>query len=83
MDINDFRFHVIDSEDAVRLYSGEGYADLFKFLHELRNENHNNSGFGYTVRLADKKRFLAKGVPASEILERYENDLEFLAEQIF
>lgn len=31
MDINDFRFHVIDSEDAVRLYSGEGYADLFKF----------------------------------------------------
>lgn len=83
MDINDFRFHVIDSENAARLYTGEGYEDLFKFLHELQNENDNNNNFGYTVRLADKKRFLAKDMPASEILERYENDLEFLAEQIF
>ena len=83
MNINDFRFHIIDSENAARLYTGEGYEDLFKFLHELQTENNDNSGFGYTVRMADKKRFLAKDMPASEILERYENDLEFLAEQIF
>lgn len=83
MNINDFRFHIVDGENAVRLYSGEGYEDLFKFLQELQNDNDNNSGFGYTVRLADKKRFLAKDMPASEILERYENNLEFLAEQIF
>jgi len=83
MNINDFRFHIIDSENAARLYTGEGYEDLFKFLHELQNETDNNSGFGYTVRMTDKKRFLAKDMPASEILARYENDLEFLAEQIF
>lgn len=82
MNINNFRFHIIDGEYAIRLYTGQGYEDLFRFLHKLQNENDNNNNFGYTVRLADKKRFLAKDVPASEILARYEDDLEFLAEQI-